>query len=144
MVAILDFRSDWFRYFGSTSKCPDTSYQVSSQNGLSDLEKKFKIEFQDGGYGGHFGFWIWTVLAFFWSTVQVAQYFLASLESVDFLVQNRFSRWQPSWFLDLYDYPLALQRKSGDTVIPTSLSPPSPICPSIPRSRYLRGLPSAF
>ena len=34
-------------------KCPDTSYQVSSQLNFLVLEKQFKIDFQDGGHGGH-------------------------------------------------------------------------------------------
>ena len=41
-----------FRLFISTS-CPDTSYQVSRQIGLSVQKKKRKIEFQDGGHLGH-------------------------------------------------------------------------------------------
>ena len=58
--------------------------------GLSVLEKKFKIDFQDGGHGGHLGFWIWTILALFDLQYNWPQYFQASLESVGLSVQEKF------------------------------------------------------
>ena len=64
---------------------PDTSYQVI---GLSVLEKKFKINFQDGG---HLEFSIRKILTVF----QSLQYCLTSLVNWPFSsgeeVQNRFS-----------------------------------------------------
>ena len=50
-----------FSYFLPISQ-PDTSYQVSSQLAFSVLEKKRKIDFQDGRQGGHLGFLIRTIL----------------------------------------------------------------------------------
>ena len=44
---------------------PDASNQVSSQFGLSVQEKKRKIDFQEFGHGGHFGFWTQTISAIF-------------------------------------------------------------------------------
>ena len=52
-----------FSYFWSTSpRC----FLVSLESiGLSVQEKKRKIDFQDGGHGGHVGFPIGTILAIF-------------------------------------------------------------------------------
>ena len=50
-----------FSYFWSTSH-PDASLEST---GLSVQEKKRKIDFQDGGNGGHLGFPIGTILAIF-------------------------------------------------------------------------------
>ena len=45
---------------------PDTFYYpVSSQLAFPVQEKKHNIYFQDGGYGGHHGFPIGTILAIF-------------------------------------------------------------------------------
>ena len=57
--------------------------------GLSVLEKWFKTDFQDGGHGGHLGFWIWTILVLFDLQYKWPQYFLASLESVRLSVQEK-------------------------------------------------------
>ena len=48
----ISIRND-LSYFLSTSH-PDASYQVSNQ--LAFQEKKLKIDFQDGCYGGYLGF----------------------------------------------------------------------------------------
>ena len=58
--------------------------------GLSVLEKKFKNDFQDGGYGGHLGFWIGMILALFDLQYKWPQYFLASFESIGLSVQEKF------------------------------------------------------
>ena len=66
------------------------------------MENKFKIDFQDGGCGGHLGFLIETILSIF--DLQVAL-ILPTKFQVNWLfcsgedVQNRFSRWQPSSIL---------------------------------------------
>ena len=52
--------------------------------GLSVEEKKRKIDFQDGGHGGHLGFPIGTILAIF--DLQDAR---ASLESIGLSVQEK-------------------------------------------------------
>ena len=52
MAAILDFRSAWFYLF-----------LIYESVGLSAQEKKRKIDFQDGGHGGHLGFPIGMILA---------------------------------------------------------------------------------
>ena len=53
--------------------------------GLSNQEKKFKIDFQDGGRGGHFGIPIGTILAIF--NLQVAPI--------------RLSKYRVRWFRDV-------------------------------------------
>ena len=65
--------------------------------------KKLKIDFQDGPYGSHLRFPIRTILAI--SDLQVAltlptKFQVGSREKV----QNRFSRWRPSWILDQLDF----------------------------------------
>ena len=55
--------------------------------GLSVQEKKQKIDFQDGGHGGHLRFAIGTILATF--DLQVTRCFLASLESIGLSVQEK-------------------------------------------------------
>ena len=67
----LTWRLSWisdcydFSYFRSKSH-PDASYQVWSQLAfLLVQEKKGKVDFQDGSYGGHLGFPICTILAIF-------------------------------------------------------------------------------
>ena len=55
--------------------------------GLSVQEKKRKIDFQDGGHGGHLGFPIGTILATF--DLQVTLMLLASLESIGLSVQEK-------------------------------------------------------
>ena len=50
-------------------------------------EKRRKIDFQDGGHGGHLGFPIGTILAIF--DLQDTRCFLASLESIGLSVQEK-------------------------------------------------------
>ena len=56
--------------------------------GLSFREKKRKINSQDGGHGGHLGFPIGTILAFFFY-LHVTRCFLPSFKSVGVLVQEK-------------------------------------------------------
>ena len=77
--------------------------------GLSVQEKKRKIDFQDGGHGGHFGVPIGTILAIFdlQDTPMLPSKFgvnwpFGSGEDE----KNRFSRWRPwrpSWISDRHD-----------------------------------------
>ena len=77
--------------------------------GLSIQEKKRKIDFQDGGHGGHLGFPIGMILAIF--NLQVILV-LPSKFGVNWPfssgeAKNRFSRWrpwQPSWISDQHDF----------------------------------------
>ena len=74
------------------------------------VQEKRKIDFQDGGPGGHLGFLIGTILAIFelQVTLMVPSKFgvnwpLGSGEEA----KNRFSRWQPwrpSWISDRNDF----------------------------------------
>ena len=59
MVAILDFRSEWLPLIYKYPQCFQPSFEST---GLSVLEKKRKIGFQDGH---HLGFPIGTILAIF-------------------------------------------------------------------------------
>ena len=75
----------------------------SKSIGLSVQDKKRKIDFQDGGHGGHLGFPIGTILANFDlqvtlmlpSKFRVNWPFGSGIEG-----KNRFSRWRPSWISD--------------------------------------------
>ena len=64
MAAILDFRSARFHLFFYLQV---TRFFLASFEsiGLSVLEKKRKIDFQNGGQGGHFGFTIGRILVNF-------------------------------------------------------------------------------
>ena len=64
MVAILDFWSKQFKqlWIYKSTQCFLPSFE---SNGLSVQEKKRKMDFQDGGHGGHLGFLIGTILAIF-------------------------------------------------------------------------------
>ena len=65
-----------------------------------------KIDFQDGGHGGHLGFSIGTVLAIFDLQVTLM---LPNKFGVNWPfgsgeeAKNRFSRWRPSWISDRND-----------------------------------------
>ena len=78
--------------------------------GLSVQEKKRKIDFQDGGHGGHLGFPIGTILAIFDLQVTLI---VPSKFGVNWLfgsgeeAKNRFSRWRPwrpPWISDRNDF----------------------------------------
>ena len=73
-------------------------------------EKKRKIDFQDGGHGGHLGFPIGTILAIFDLQVTLM---LPSKFGVNWPfgsggeAKSRFSRrrpWRPSWISDRHDF----------------------------------------
>ena len=96
--------SDWndFSYFWSTSH--------SNAIRLSVREKKRKIDFQDGGHGGHLGFPIGMILTIF--NLQVTP-MPATKVRVNWPVgsgeevKDRFSYWppwQPPWISDLNDF----------------------------------------
>ena len=64
MAAILDFRSAQF-YLFLIYKSPRCFLASLESIGLSVQEKKRKIDYQDGGHGGHLGFPIGMILANF-------------------------------------------------------------------------------
>ena len=64
MAAILDFRLARFLLF-LTHKSPRCFLPSLKSICLSFEEKEQKIDFQDGGHGGHLGFLIGTILAIF-------------------------------------------------------------------------------
>ena len=79
-------------------------------NWLLVQEKMRKIDFQDGGHGGHLGFPIGTILAIFDLQVTLM---LPSKSGVKWpfgsgeAAKNRFSRWRPwrpSWISDRNDF----------------------------------------
>ena len=71
------------------------------------VQKKRKIDFQDGGHGSHLGYPIGTILAIF--DLQVTP-MLPTRFGVNCLLdsgeeaKNRFSRWLPSWISDRPDF----------------------------------------
>ena len=85
----------------------DTQMLPSESIGLLVQEKKRKIDFQDGGHGGHLGFPIGTILAIFDLQVTLM---LPSKFGVKWPFssgeeeKNRFSRWRPSWISDRHDF----------------------------------------
>ena len=98
----------------STSDWNDFSYFLSTSHPnairLSVREKKRKIDFQDGGHGGHLGFPIGMILTIFNLQVtpmpatkfRVNWHFGSGEE-----VKDRFSRWPPwqlPWISDLNDF----------------------------------------
>ena len=74
--------------------------------GLSNQEKKFKVDFQDGNCGGHLVFPIGTILATF--DLHVISMILTEFQvswpfGLGEEAKNRFSRrlpWRPSWIFD--------------------------------------------
>ena len=70
-------------------------------------EKKLKIDFQDGGHGGHLGFPIGMILAIFdlQVTLMLPSNFGVNWPfSSEEEVKNRFLRWRPSWISDRQDF----------------------------------------
>ena len=109
MVAILDFQSARFSLLliYKSPRCFPASLEAI---GLSVQEKKRKIDFQDGGHGGHLGFPIGKILAIF--DLQVTP-MLPNKFGVNWPfgsgeeAKNRFSRWRPwrpSWISDRHDF----------------------------------------
>ena len=102
MTAILDFQSAQFSllFIYKSPRCFLASLEAI---GLSVQEKKRKIDFQDGGHGGHLGFPIGSILATF--DLQVTP-MLPSKFGVNWPfgsgeeAKNIFSRWRPSWISD--------------------------------------------
>ena len=83
---------------------------LPSKFGLSVQEKKRKIDFQDGGHGGHLGFPIGMILAIF--DLQITP-MLPTRFGVNWPLgsgeeaKNRFSSWRPwrpSWISDRHDF----------------------------------------
>ena len=62
LATILDFTSEQFQLF-LIYKSPRCFLISVMSTGLSFQEKKRKIDFQDGGHGGHLGYYIGTTLA---------------------------------------------------------------------------------
>ena len=85
--------------------------------GLSGQEKKRKIDFQDGGHGGHLGFPIGSILATF--DLQVTP-MLPSKFGVNWPfgsgdeAKNIFSRGRPSWISDRHDFSYFLFTRHPD------------------------------
>ena len=109
MAAILDFQSARFSLY-LIYKLPQCFLACLEATGLSVQEKKRKIDFQDGGHGGHLGFPIGTSLAIF--DLQVTP-MLPSKFGVNWTfcsgeeAKNRFSRWRPwrsSWISDRHNF----------------------------------------
>ena len=96
MAATLDFLSKRFSLFliYKSRWCFLPSFESV---GFSIQEKKWKIDFQDGGHGGHLGFPIGTILAIF--DLQVTLMLPTNFRVLAFgeEAKNRFSRWPPWW-----------------------------------------------
>ena len=108
MVAILDFLSETFQLF-LIFKSPWCFLPNIKSIGLSVQEKKWRIDFQDGGHGSHLGCTIWMILDIFDLLVtpmlptklQVNWPFFSEVE-----VTNRISRWQQCRISDRNDFDL--------------------------------------
>ena len=70
------------------------------------VQEKFRIDFQDGGHGGHLGFQIRLILANsdLHITLILPTKFPVNWPFGSEEVQNRFSRWRPSWISDQNDF----------------------------------------
>ena len=98
-----------------------------------------KIDFQDGGHGGHLGFPIGTILAIFdlQVTLMVPSKFgvnwpFGSGEEA----KNRFSRWRPSWISDRNEFSYFLSTSHPDAYYQIS----SQLAQGCRRSRLLKQL----
>ena len=88
---------------------------------LSNQEKKFKTDFQDGCHGCNFGFPIATIWAIFYLQVtpmlptkfRVNWPFSSEKEG-----KNRFSRWPPSWISDWNNFSCFYIYKSSRCFLP--------------------------
>ena len=92
-----------------------TKFQVSCP--FSSGEEVNKIDFQDGGHGGHLGFWIRTILAIF--ELQVTpmlpiKFRVNCLLGLGEEAKNRFSSWQPSLISDQHDFSYFLSTSHPD------------------------------
>ena len=102
----IKFRVNWHLIYKSP-KCLLPSFESA---GLSVQEKKRKIDFQDGGHGGHLWFPIGTILAIFFYlqvTLMLPTKFLVNWLLCLGEAKNRFSRWppwRPSWISDRHDF----------------------------------------
>ena len=110
--------------------------------GLSVQKKKRKIDFQDGGHGGHLGFPIGTILAIFdlQVTLIVPSKFGVNWPfSSGEEAKNRFSRWQPwrpSWISDQNDFSYFWSTSHPDASYQVS----SQLAQGCRRSRLLKQL----
>ena len=86
MAAILDFPSEQFYLFLSTSH-PRGFLPSFMPTGLSYQEKKWKIDFQDGGHSGPLGFRTGTILAIL--LFKTLRCFLSNFKSIGLLVQEK-------------------------------------------------------
>ena len=103
------FQVNWLLGFGEEAK-----KRCLESIGLLVQEKKQKIDFQDSCHGGHLGFPMGTILAFFdlfltpmLPTMFGVNWLLGSGEEA----KNRLSRWRtwrPSWIYDRHDFWLFL------------------------------------
>ena len=109
MAAILDFRSARF-YLFLIYKSPRCFLATLESIGLPVQEKKQKIDFQDGGHGGHLGFPIGTILSIFdlqLTLILPSKFGVKWPFSSGEEAKNRFSRcrpWRPSWISDRHDF----------------------------------------
>ena len=90
-------------------KSPQCFLESLVSIGLSVEEKKRKIDFQDGGHGGHLGFPIGTILAIFdlKVTLMLPSKFGVNWPFGSEEAKNRFSRWRPwrpPWISDWHDF----------------------------------------
>ena len=91
-------------------KTPRCFLASLESTGLSVQEKKRKIDFQDGGHGGHLGFPIGMILAIFdlQDTPMLPSKLVVNWPfGLGEEEKNRFSRWRPwwpSWISDRHDF----------------------------------------
>ena len=102
-MAILYFRSEWFKLF-LICKSPRWFIPSFKSTGLS-VQKKWKIDFQDGHHIGHLGFPIGRILAIFdlKVTPMLPIKFQVNWPLGSEEAKNRFSGrllWWPSWISD--------------------------------------------
>ena len=137
MVAILDSRSARFKLF-LIYKSPRCFLASLVSIGLSVQEKKRKIDFQDGGHGGHLGFPIGTILASFdlQVTLILPSKFGVNRPFGSEEAKQRFSRWRPSWISDRHDFSYFLSTSHPDT----SYQVLSQMAQVYKRSRHLKQL----
>ena len=85
MATILDFWSEWFSYL-DILVTPKLSITLQDNRPFVSGEEAKKLDFQDGGHGGHLGFPIGTILAIFYlpSFMSICLSFQEKKRKIDF------------------------------------------------------------
>ena len=118
--SLISDRNDFSSFF--IYKSPWCFLPSFESTGLSVLQKKRKLHFQDGSHVRHLGFQIRRILTIFYLLV-IPMLPTKSQDNLPFIsgeeVKNRFSRWRPSWISHLNDFSYFFMSKSIRCFLPS-------------------------